>query len=108
MMDQVTNLVIATPCLQASDYSRLPVLEFPKELPYSSIHDRVGDHRGDQETSSQREAGVLRFVYQLDTERKPSGPELATLAAVSSKPTIPPRLHAFAKPLSAASTPLAR
>ena len=27
------------------------------------------------------QAGVIRFVYQLDAERKLSGPELSTLAA---------------------------
>ena len=27
------------------------------------------------------QAGVVRFVYQLDAERKLSGPELSTLAA---------------------------
>jgi hypothetical protein len=28
----------------------------------------------------EEQAGVVRFVYQLDTERKLSGPELSTLA----------------------------
>jgi hypothetical protein len=29
----------------------------------------------------EEQAGVVRFVYQLDAERKLSGPELSTLAA---------------------------
>jgi hypothetical protein len=31
--------------------------------------------------SPQEQAGVVRFVYELDAERKLSGPELSTLAA---------------------------
>jgi hypothetical protein len=30
--------------------------------------------------SPEEQAGVVRFVYQLDAERKLSGPELSTLA----------------------------
>jgi hypothetical protein len=29
----------------------------------------------------EEQAGIVRFVYQLDAERKLSGPELSTLAA---------------------------
>ena len=33
-----------------------------------------------QSLTPEEQAGVVRFVYQLDAERKLSGPELSTLA----------------------------
>jgi len=42
--------------------------------------DRVADHRRNQGLTPEEQAGVVRFLYQLDAERKLSGPELSALA----------------------------